>query len=53
VRLQSEVKKSAHDRLQAAIAAPSKGGVVVAGGSHVEKAQVVLDYLRKNGLIEL
>lgn len=52
VRLKAEEKRSAQDRLNAAIATEAKRGVVVNEGSDVDKAQVVLDYLRQHHLIE-
>jgi electron transfer flavoprotein beta subunit len=52
VRLKAEEKRTAHARLQAAIAVEAKGGAVVHEGSDVDKAQVVLDYLRQHRLIE-
>lgn len=51
-RLKAEDKKPAHARLQAAITTESKGGVVVIEGSHVDKAQVILAYLREHRLID-
>ena len=52
VRLRAEDKKSAHARLHAAITTESKSGVVAIEGSHVDKAQVVLNYLREHHLID-
>lgn len=52
VRLKAEEKRAAHERLQAAIAVEAKGGAVVNEGSDVDKAQVLLAYLRQHRLIE-
>jgi electron transfer flavoprotein beta subunit len=50
--LKAEVKMNAHDRLQSAISQEAKGGVVAIDGTCVDKAQVVLAYLRENRLID-
>lgn len=52
VRLRAAERRSAHARLQAAIASEAKGGTVIADGSSEEKAQAILDYLRANGLVD-
>lgn len=52
VRLEVGEKKTAHARLQGAIASPAKGGTVVSAGSGRDKAQALLDYLRANRLAE-
>lgn len=53
VRLRAEDKtKSAHSRLLSAIASEAKGGVVAIEGSSVDKAQVMLTFLRENRLID-
>jgi electron transfer flavoprotein beta subunit len=52
VRLKAEERKPAHARLEAAISVQPKGGVVVIEGSHVDKAQVVLRYLREHRLVD-
>lgn len=53
VRLKAPETKTGHERLLAAISAETRTGVVVIDGSHVEKAQVVLSYLRKNRLVDV
>lgn len=53
VRLRAEDKtKSAHSRLLSAIASEAKGGVVAIEGTSVDKAQVMLTFLRENRLID-
>ena len=51
-RLKCEDKKSAHARLNAAIAAETKRGMVVTEGSDADKAEVLLAYLREHRLID-
>jgi N,N-dimethylglycine/sarcosine catabolism electron transfer flavoprotein subunit beta len=53
VRLKVEEKRPAHERMRAATVSETKGGVVASQGSAVDKAQLVLNYLRTNRLIEL
>jgi N,N-dimethylglycine/sarcosine catabolism electron transfer flavoprotein subunit beta len=52
IRLKAEDKKSAHARLLSAIVSESKGGVVAIEGSCVDKAQIMLTYLRENRLVD-
>lgn len=53
VRLKAEDKaKSAHARLISAIATEAKGGVVAIEGSSVDKAQVLLSFLREHRLVD-
>lgn len=52
VRLKAEEKRSAHERMRAAVVSEAKGGVVAFEGTSVDKAQVVLNYLRNHRLIE-
>jgi electron transfer flavoprotein beta subunit len=52
VRLKARETKSAHARMQAAVVAEAKGGVVAFGGSTVDKAQVMLNYLREHRLVD-
>jgi electron transfer flavoprotein beta subunit len=52
VRLKAEDKRSAHERMRAAVVSEAKGGVVAFEGTSVDKAQVVLNYLRNHGLID-
>lgn len=51
VKLKAQEKKAGHARMLSAIASESKGGAVVIDGNHVEKAQVILAYLREHRLI--
>lgn len=48
---QYEAKKTGHERLMASITSEVKGGAVVIDKSSVEKAQVILRYLREHHLI--
>lgn len=48
---QYTAKKTGHERLMAAITTEAKGGAVVIDKSSVEKAQVILRYLREHHLI--
>jgi len=50
-KLKAQEKKAGHARMLSAIVSENKGGVVVNEGSSVEKAQVVLTYLREHRLI--
>ncbi len=50
-KLKAQENKSGHERMLSAIASENKGGAVVNEGSSVEKAQVVLAYLREHHLI--
>lgn len=52
VRLKAEEIRSGHDRMLSAVAPESKGGSVAIEGSSVEKAQMLLMYLRDNRLID-
>ncbi len=52
VRLTAEEKRPAHERMQAAVVSEAKGGVVAFEGTSVDKAQVVLNYLRNHRLID-
>lgn len=52
IPLKADVKMTAHERLQSAIAQEAKGGLVVIEGSCVDKAQVMVAYLRDNQLID-
>ena len=52
VKFKAEDKKSGHARMLSAIVTDSKGGVVAFEGTSVDKAQVVLNYLRENHLID-
>lgn len=51
-RLKAQEKKAGHARMQSAIVMESKGGVVAIEGTCVDKAQVVLTYLREHRLID-
>jgi N,N-dimethylglycine/sarcosine catabolism electron transfer flavoprotein subunit beta len=52
VRLKAEDKKAGHARLLSAIVSEAKGGVVAFEGTTVDKAQVVLNYLREHRLVD-
>lgn len=52
VKLRAAEKKAGHARMLSAIAAESKGGVVVTEGSPADKAQAILSYLREHRLID-
>jgi electron transfer flavoprotein beta subunit len=50
--LKAEEKKAAHARLTSAIVSESKGGIVAIEGSSVDKAQVMLSFLREHRLVD-
>jgi electron transfer flavoprotein beta subunit len=52
IKLKAPEHKSGHERLFAAISSENKGGTVVNEGNSVEKAQVILNYLREHRLID-
>ncbi len=52
VRLAAADKRSGHARMLSATTTESRGGNVVIEGSSVEKAQVILAYLREHQLID-
>ena len=52
IKLKAPERKTSHERLLAAISSENKGGAVVNEGNSVEKAQVILDYLREHRLID-
>lgn len=52
VKLAAAEKRSGHARMLSATTTESRGGNVVIGGSSVEKAQVILAYLREHQLID-
>ncbi len=52
VRLAAQEKRSGHARMLSATTTESRGGSVVIEGTSVEKAQVILDYLREHQLID-
>lgn len=52
VTLKAEDKKPAHARLLSAIVTEAKGGVVAIEGSSVDKAQVMLSFLREHRLVD-
>ncbi|BDB29843.1 electron transfer flavoprotein subunit beta/FixA family protein (plasmid) [Cupriavidus sp. P-10] len=52
VRLAAAEKRSGHARMLSATTTESRGGSVVNGGTSVEKAQVILAYLREHQLID-
>ena len=51
IKLVAQERTSGHERMMAAISSEAKGGKVVFSGSCVEKAQVVLSYLREHQLV--
>jgi electron transfer flavoprotein beta subunit len=52
VKLTAKFEQTGHERLMAAISSKAKGGAVVNEGNSVEKAQVILNYLREHRLID-
>lgn len=52
IKLKAPENKMGHERLLAAISSENKGGTVVIEGNSVEKAQVILNYLREHRLID-
>jgi len=52
VKLAAAEKRSGHARMLSATTTESRGGNVVNGGTSVEKAQVILAYLREHQLID-
>ncbi|WP_322063278.1 electron transfer flavoprotein subunit beta/FixA family protein [Paraburkholderia sp. J63] len=52
VKFAAPEKRSGHSRMLAAVTTESRGGSVVIEGSSVEKAQVILAYLREHQLID-
>jgi electron transfer flavoprotein beta subunit len=52
VRLAAAEKRSGHARMLGATTTESRGGSVVIEGSSVEKAQVILAYLREHQLVD-
>jgi electron transfer flavoprotein beta subunit len=52
IKLAASAKLTGHERLMAAISSKAKGGAVVNEGNNVEKAQVILAYLREHQLID-
>jgi len=52
VRLAAAEKRSGHARMLSATTTESRDGSVVIEGTSVEKAQVILDYLREHQLID-
>lgn len=51
-RLKATEKKSGHARLQSAIVSEAKGGFVANEGTSVDKAQVMLSFLREHRLVD-
>jgi electron transfer flavoprotein beta subunit len=51
IKLVAKTAQTGHERLMAAISIKAKGGAVVNEGNNVEKAQVILHYLREHQLI--
>lgn len=51
IKLKAPLTQNGHERLMAAITSKNKGGTVVNDGNCVEKAQVILKFLREHRLI--
>jgi electron transfer flavoprotein beta subunit len=51
IKLKARENKSGHARMLSATVSENKGGAVVIDGDSVEKAQVILRYLREHRLI--
>jgi electron transfer flavoprotein beta subunit len=51
IKLKAQENKSGHERMLSAISSENKGGTVVNNENSVEKAQVILRYLREHHLI--
>jgi electron transfer flavoprotein beta subunit len=51
IKLKASETKTGHERLQSAITTEGRNGTVVNDGNNVEKAQVILRYLREHRLI--
>ncbi|MCE9632927.1 MAG: hypothetical protein K8Q92_01955 [Methylophilales bacterium] len=51
IKLKAPLVQTGHERLMAAITSKNKGGTVVNDGNCVEKAQVILNFLREHRLI--
>ncbi len=52
IKLVASTTLTGHERLMVAISSKAKGGAVVNEGNNVEKAQVILAYLREHQLID-
>ncbi len=52
IKLIAKTAQTGHERLMVAISNKAKGGAVVNEGNNVEKAQVILRYLREHQLID-
>ena len=52
IKLVAQTAQTGHERLMAAISSKANGGTVVNEGNNVEKAQVILAYLREHQLID-
>jgi electron transfer flavoprotein beta subunit len=50
IKLKAKIKQTGHERLMDAISSKTKGGTVVNDENNVEKAQVILRYLREHQL---
>lgn len=50
IKFKAHKKEAGHSRMQSAIAPVSRGGEVLTEGSAAEKAQAILDYLRRHRL---
>jgi electron transfer flavoprotein beta subunit len=52
VKLKAQEKKAGHARLLSAIVSEARGGVVAFEGSPVDKAQIILSYIREHRLVD-
>ena len=53
MKLKAQTKQTGHERLMNAISSKTKGGTVVIDENNVEKAQVIITYLREHQLTHL
>ena len=53
IKLKAQTKQTGHERLMDAISSKPKGGTVVNDGNNVEKAQVIITYLREHQLTNI
>ena len=53
MKLKAQTKQTGHERLMNAISSKAKGGTVVIDENNVEKAQVIITYLREHQLTHL
>jgi electron transfer flavoprotein beta subunit len=53
IKLKAQTKQTGHERLMDSISSKTKGGTVVNDGNNVEKAQVIITYLREHQLTKV